>query len=114
MEEARQAGPLALHAFLYAMPKGGDLHNHLLGAVYAESWIRAAGEDGLCVNPDALAFVQRDPGSKPSTTCGAGTVPASELPKNQHLYDLLVDAFSMRTFVPITEVSGHDHFFGHV
>ncbi|HEU4413832.1 MAG TPA: adenosine deaminase, partial [Candidatus Angelobacter sp.] len=31
--------PLLLHAFLADMPKGGDLHNHLSGAIYAESFI---------------------------------------------------------------------------
>src|ERR1700733_7467049 len=36
--------------FLKAMPKGGDLHNHLVGAIYAESWLRWAAEDGLCAD----------------------------------------------------------------
>jgi adenosine deaminase len=31
--------PLALEEFMYELPKGGDLHNHLGGAVYAESMI---------------------------------------------------------------------------
>ena len=31
--------PSLLLAFLREMPKGGDLHNHLAGAIYAESWI---------------------------------------------------------------------------
>ena len=30
---------------------------------------------------------------------------------DQNLYDALVDAFSMRSFVPSAGVSGHDHFF---
>ena len=29
----------ALRAFLYRIPKGGDLHTHLAGAVYAERFI---------------------------------------------------------------------------
>jgi len=32
------------------MPKGGDLHNHLSGAIYAERYIEWAAEKGLCVN----------------------------------------------------------------
>ena len=32
-----RADPLALHDFLKRMPKGADLHNHLDGAVYAET-----------------------------------------------------------------------------
>ena len=106
-EEARKEGPEALRAFLYQMPKGADLHVHLSGAVYAESFIRAAGEDGLCVDPATLAF------SKPTgeSACKPGNVPASSVPHNQKLYDELIDSFSMRTFVPHTGDSGHDHFF---
>ena len=49
--DSARGNPLALHAFLVRMPKGADLHNHLSGAVYAESWIRAGAEDNLCVDP---------------------------------------------------------------
>jgi adenosine deaminase len=102
-QAALQAGPLALRGFLAEFPKGADLHVHLSGAVYAESFIRAAGEDGLCVDPAALAF------AKPP--CTAPLVPAAQLPANQELYDKLVDAFSMRSFVPTPGLSGHDQFF---
>jgi len=50
--------PLALNAFLEQFPKGADLHVHLSGAVYAETFIRDAAEDGLCVDPAALKFAQ--------------------------------------------------------
>src|SRR5579863_121497 len=49
LQALRQQPSLVL-AFLREMPKGGDLHNHLAGAIYAESWIRFASEDGLCVD----------------------------------------------------------------
>jgi adenosine deaminase len=101
-------GPLALHAFLEQFPKGADLHVHLSGAVYAETFIRDAEEDGLCVDPVALKF------AKPP--CGGKLTPASALsgnvtPANQDVYDRLIDAFSMRSFVPTTGFSGHDQFF---
>ncbi len=102
-DAAVAAGGPALHAFLVRFPKGADLHVHLSGAVYAESFIRAAGEDGLCVDAAALKFV------KPP--CTAPLVPAADVPKNQDLYDKLVDAFSMRSFVPTPGWSGHDQFF---
>lgn len=105
-EEARKEGPLALRAFLYEMPKGGDLHVHLSGAVYAESFLRAAGEDGLCVDTVRLEFVRPEHGA-----CKAGEVSAAAVPQDQKLYDALIDSFSMRTFVPVTGESGHDHFF---
>ena len=112
--EAVRSNPLELEAFLVDMPKGTDLHNHLSGAVYAESWIRAATEDQLCVNPGALAFAKPehksgDSGNGP--TCDTGDVPAAQAYKDQRLYDGLIDSFSMRSFVPTTGVSGHDHFF---
>ncbi len=112
-EEARKQGPEPLRAFLYQMPKGADLHVHLSGAVYAESFIRAAGEDSLCVDPVALAFSKPLETAKENAapTCKAGEVPASTVPQNQKLYDALIDSFSMRTFVPRTGDSGHDHFF---
>ena len=105
-DEARKLGPPALRAFLDRMPKGADLHNHLSGSIYAESWIRVAGEDHLCINTQTLSFDKPD-----GASCKAGEVPASAAPQDQHLYDRLIDAFSMRTFVPKAADSGHDHFF---
>jgi adenosine deaminase len=110
MEQARAAGPLALRAFLAGMPKGGDLHNHLAGAVYAETWLHNAETDKVCIDPKALAFVHNG-AALAAEPCPAGTVAASTLLQNQSLYDKLVDAFSMRAFVPSAGNSGHDHFF---
>jgi adenosine deaminase len=112
-EEARKQGSAALRAFFYQMPKGTDLHVHLSGAVYAESFIRAAGEDGLCVTPATLAFSKAQPAAAQQSdpVCNVGDVPAFYVPKMQSLYDNLIDSFSMRTFVPTTGDSGHDHFF---
>jgi len=110
--EAARANPLALREFLVRMPKGADLHNHLSGAVYAESWIRAGAEDKLCVTLATLSFSRpaaNGTGAEP--TCGEGTVPASKAYTDQHLFDSLVNAFSMRGFVPSAGVTGHDHFF---
>lgn len=38
----RDASATELHQFLYAMPKGGDLHNHLTGSVHPEWFFDAA------------------------------------------------------------------------
>ncbi|MGD0293905.1 MAG: adenosine deaminase [Terracidiphilus sp.] len=102
-QTALREGPLALRAFLDLFPKGADLHIHLSGAVYAETFIRDAGEDGLCVDPAALSF------TKPP--CAPPLVEAAQLPANQKLYDRLVDAFSIRSFVPSSGFSAHDQFF---
>jgi len=102
-QAAAQTGPLALRGFLAEFPKGADLHVHLSGAVYAETFIRDAGEDGLCVDPAALSF------AKPP--CAPPLVAAAQLPANQDIYDRLVNAFSMRSFVASPGFSGHDQFF---
>src|SRR5579863_1590311 len=107
-ELAQQKGPLVLHSFLNAFPKGADLHVHLSGAIYAETFIRDAAEDGLCVDPAVLKFAK--------ATCEGALVPAARLsgalkPADQDLYDRLVDSFSMRSFIPTPGFSGHDQFF---
>jgi adenosine deaminase len=109
--EANRNNPLQLHLLLQRMPKGADLHNHLSGAVYAESWIRAAAEDRLCVNPKTLSFVRTPAGTDNAAVCAEGNVLAALAYRDQHLYDALINAFSMRSFVPSAGVSGHDHFF---
>ncbi len=112
--QAARENPLQLRHFLLGMPKGGDLHNHLSGAVYAESWIRAAAEDHLCVDIGKLAFAKPAASSGSGAehpACGEGKVPAANAFTDQDLYDALVDAFSMRGFVPSPGVTAHDHFF---
>lgn len=103
--DAARANPLELEAFLRRMPKGSDLHYHLVGGIYAETFIRDAAEDGLCVDLATHAFVP------PQPNCGAGQVAAGKALSDQDLYDALVDAFSMRSFVPMPGFSGHDQFF---
>jgi len=106
---ARQRGPLALQAFLHEMPKGADLHMHLSGAIYAETFIKDAVKDHLCVDMAKLAFVRSAETTK--VICAPGTLPAAAAFTDQKLYDELVDSFSMRSFEPTPGISGHDQFF---
>lgn len=120
-DAAKALGKPELYAFLKPFPKGGDLHMHLSGAVYAETFIREAAEQGLCIAPvdagtpavpegqRALRFVKPRDG-KPND-CPTDEPPASDALKRQPLYDDLVDSFSMRAFVPTEGISGHDQFF---
>jgi len=95
--------PPLLLAFLSAMPKGGDLHNHLSGSIYAESYLRWAADDNLCVATATMSIV--------AGTCDAqaGRPPASAVIQNAPLYSQAIDAMSMRNWDP--HVNGHDHFF---
>ena len=111
---AKQKSPLELHAFLRRMPKGADLHSHLVGAVYAETFIKDAAADILCVDPKTMSFFKSKATTRsmpPQPVCGEGNVRAEDAFKDQKLYDALVDSFSMRSFVPSAGTSGHDQFF---
>lgn len=106
LESIRKQPPL-LHAFLKEMPKGADLHVHLSGAIYAESLIDYAAQDGLCVDHTTSSLIPApcDPcekyANKPAVGCAY---------KDHVLYGQILDAWSMRNWLP-GEESGHDHFF---
>ena len=94
--------PLLLRRFLEEMPKGGDLHEHLSGAVYAETYLGWAMQDRLCVDRTKLS-IEPPP-------CDAPLVPAATLARDSQLYNQLIDAMSMRNYKPAVE-NGHDRFF---
>src|SRR2546421_5775624 len=105
--ESLRKSPPQLLAFLLAMPKGGDLHNHLSGAIYAESYIRWASDSGLCINTTSMALLP-----PPATGCDpkSGQPTASTALANSTLYAQMIDAWSMRNW-QLSGQSGHDHFF---
>jgi adenosine deaminase len=94
----------ALRAFLYRMPKGGDLHVHLSGAAYAERLIDWAAQQGLCVRLSDWFFVDGPcTGDKPAV---------AEIMRDQRKFDTMLNAMSMRFFLPSAAVpSRHDQFF---
>jgi hypothetical protein len=95
--------PSLLIAFLTEMPKGGDLHNHLSGAIYAENYLQWAAADGLCVATATQSIVPAP------CDAAAGRPPASDVVRNSTLFNQTVDAMSMRHWDP--SLNGHDHFF---
>ena len=105
--ESLRKSPPQLLAFLLAMPKGGDLHNHLSGAIYAESYIQWASDSGLCINTTTMALLP-----PPATGCDPklGQPTASTALANSTLYGQMIDAWSMRNW-QLSGQSGHDHFF---
>ena len=105
---ARHAGsPPALRVLLQPMPKGGDLHNHLDGSVYAEDYLKWASEDGFCV--DKVSHALTPP------PCAATQIEARDLvTRHPKFYQDTIDALSMRNWYPGSgtgEASGHDHTF---
>lgn len=103
LESIRKSPPKQL-AFFLQMPKGGDLHNHLSGSVYAESYIVWAKEKGLCVNTKTFVLSQAPCDLK------ADQMPAATALTNSVLYRQMIDAWSMRNW-QYSGKSGHDQFF---
>jgi len=83
------------------MPKGGDLHNHITGAVYAESLLQYAADSELCIDRQSLALAH--------PPCQPNQAEARDALNETELYRSVIDAWSMRNFPQ--GVNGHDHFF---
>jgi adenosine deaminase/adenosine deaminase CECR1 len=107
LEAHRDRRPL-LRDFLARMPKGGDLHTHLSGAVYAESYLQWAAEQNLCARPDPGAITSC-PADVPTDSV-AGVVPMDSVLTTHWLYDDLVDALSIRN-LEVRGVTGREQFF---
>jgi len=105
-ESIRRSPPQML-AFLLRMPKGGDLHNHLSGGIYAESFIQWAADKKMCVNQTTLAL------TPPPCDPEKGLTLVSNALTNGLLYRQLIDTWSMRNWQPgpLPGQNGHDHFF---
>ena len=107
--ESIKNSPLKLRHFLTTMPKGGDLHSHLSGAIYAESYLAWAAEDGKCVDIKSFVFM-------PGPCDGRNDLmPISEIYPGgpQDVDGLLVnviDALSTRDYQR-RDLSGHQQFF---
>ncbi|HEX6007926.1 MAG TPA: hypothetical protein VFY80_08180, partial [Burkholderiales bacterium] len=100
LESYRSNTPF-LYALLREMPKGGDLHSHLSGAVYAETFIAWAVEDSMCLSMTTLGTANCNEG---------GVIRADSLLRDQTLYDRVIDAWSTRNWRQEMR-SGHYDFF---
>lgn len=102
--DSLKGDPDGLASFLRAMPKGGDLRLHLLGAVSAESLIQWGSDDGLCVDSTTFAAVSPSP-----SPCDAGTTALSESSVDLELYANVLKAWSMEGYKgPM--IGRHNHF----
>ncbi|MGH6990983.1 MAG: adenosine deaminase family protein [Stellaceae bacterium] len=100
--DAIRDDPALLTAFLRAFPKGGNLHNHLSGTVYAESYILWAIADGLCIDRRKLALVP--------PPCQGDLIPAAAARHDPALDAALIGSLSMKGFHGGIQAR-HDHFF---
>lgn len=101
--ETLRSNPEELRAFFLAMPKGGDIHNHMTGSIYAEDLIEEAANSGQCVSLDNYTVSGRYCGS-------ANSAPVSDAYSNSQLYSQIVDEWSVRD-IDQSQESDHDDFF---
>lgn len=102
--DAVRGQPGFLLAMLREMPKGGDLHSHLSGAIYAESFVAWGAQSGSCVRSVDLVALT------PPCDSAAGNVPVANALRDDALYGRIIDAWSMRNWSRAFK-NGHDHFF---
>ena len=99
-----------LRSFLGRMPKGADLHVHLSGAVFAEDLIKWAVARDLCYQPGNFAIASRPCDDDSKFPLAAALDPKN--PNAQDLYGRIVNALSMRGYIPSAAVpTGHSQFF---
>ncbi|MEM7277028.1 MAG: adenosine deaminase [Pseudomonadota bacterium] len=102
--DAVQDDPVALRQFLYKMPKGGDLHFHIDGSIYAETFIRWAAEDGKCVDLSTLSI------TLPPCSAEEQRPAVVAIQNDASIVNKLIDGFSVRNYEK-RELSGHKQFF---
>ena len=97
-----------LRPAMEAFPKGGDLHNHLAGAIYAETWLDWAAEDGICADMSvpALRFPEVGKTCEESGWFAAGAARADADMRRE-----IINSLSNRSYVPTLDWSGHADFF---
>ena len=94
-----------LYAFLRAMPKGGDLHSHMVGSAYSEEYIEWGIKEKMCVELATKRI------TNPPCDVRAGKPLLKHAVKNLATYASLVDALSTRNY-HLRDVSGATQFFG--
>ena len=97
-----------LIAFCSGMPKGGDLHHHFTGAIYAEDLFETAKKSNFFVSNDSLfIYPQRPPQEHTRDT---SIYQFSDARVDPNIRNRLVSFWSCKDFVPGNEAPDY-HFF---
>lgn len=95
----------ALRQFFTAMPKGGDLHNHLTGSAYAETYFELAVKHGMYVDMETGKLYKEQPE-------GIEVIQLFKKMDNLHNHRMaLIDKWSIRNFQPYKYPLGPDEYF---
>ncbi|WP_443901197.1 hypothetical protein [Odoribacter laneus] len=97
----------ALRQFFTAMPKGGDIHNHLTGSAYAETYFELAAKKEMYVDLETGKLYKEKPTSGKSTI-----IQLSKDMDDLHNHRMeLIDKWSIRNFQPYKYPLGPDEYF---
>lgn len=103
--ESIKGNHAALRQFFTAMPKGGDVHNHLTGSAYAETYFELAAKKGMFVNLETGKLYKEKPED-------VETIQLSKDMDDLHNHRMvLIDKWSIRNFQPYKYPLGPDEYF---
>ena len=106
--ESIRGNDALLTQFFQAMPKGGDLHHHFSGAIYAEEMYDIALKGDFFVSRDSLFIYREMPPSK--ITRDKSIFRLSDARLGSDIRSRLLRFWSVKDFVPGNE-SAESHFF---
>lgn len=96
---------VALRKFFTAMPKGGDIHNHLTGSAYAETYFELAAKHTLYVDMETGKLYKDRPSEVETIRL------CKEMPGLHNHRITLIDKWSIRNFQPYKYPLGPDEYF---
>lgn len=109
LDEIRQQ-PAALRAFFQSMPKGGDLHHHYSGSIYAETYWQWALEANYWIHTQSLTLVQ-EVRPKPDKTSEWRQLTSLRPDELSRYREQVLRLWSVKDFQACTGTASHDHFF---
>lgn len=103
--EQIQNNEALLNHFFMKMPKGGDLHNHLTGSAYAETYFTLAVDDQLWVDMNTGKLYKTKPANIETIHL------TKDMPDLHNVRMKLIDLWSVRNFQPYKSGLGSDEYF---
>ena len=106
--ESIRTNEAELRAFFHRMPKGGDLHNHFTGSVYAETYFDSAAGQHFFLDTTALVIYRPD--RRPSGLSSLVSFDSMSVSKRSYFKNRLIQLWSAKDFSPCSGASDA-HFF---
>lgn len=99
-----------LTQFFSNMPKGGDIHNHLTGSAYAETYFDLAANDSLWVNMANGKLYKTKADAKKDSVANLLRL-SNSMPNLHNVRMKLIDLWSVRNFIAAKSALAPDEYF---